>query len=284
MKLFWSLLIFYTLNACTCFSQDFHELITKTYGGFVPHELTRAEINKKIPELDSLFNLVKSDTLKYFPLLKNELQRDDNPKYFYYDFGHFLFITSKDKQKNQIFINSLRKADIRDLNQDLYWKLVRYLALRKYDITDLALKILEMDKFEAYIPEHAFGIDKDYVFYYFLIPLESKLYVGKLIKRYSDEKSLENQKIILRMLWRANNCIANDFLKTIYFDSKTDIVLKQQLKSYNLENSKLKVPDVKLQNILNRESEVYNFITDYTIREIDDVTKKKRKYLCISDN
>lgn len=284
MKFLGLLLIFFTLNEYSCFSQDFHELITKTYGGFVPHESTRAEINKKIPELDSLFNLVKSDTLKYFPLLINELERDDNPKYFYYDFGHFLFITSKDKKTNQIFINALKKADIRDLNQDLYWKLVRYLALRKYDITDLALKILEMDKFEAYIPEHAFGIDKDYIFYYFLIPLDSKVYVERLIKRYLDEKSLENQEIILRMLWRTNNCIANDFLKTIYFDSKTDIVLKRKLKSYNLEDSKLKVPDIKLGKILDRESEVYNFITDYTIREIDDLTKKKRKYLCISDN
>jgi hypothetical protein len=60
------------LSLLTSFSFGQSLNIDKIYD-FSPHKLTKAEQQRKFPSLDSLWNKVRSDTAKYLPLLRGEL-------------------------------------------------------------------------------------------------------------------------------------------------------------------------------------------------------------------
>jgi len=264
----------------TSYGQTFHETIQRVYGGFIPHKTSRADINKKIVQLDSLFKVVQSDTTKYLPLLRDELIQPDNPPYFYWD-GAELLLSTKSKGAEKLFIQSVKKTDMEDMDTDIYWHRIRYLALNGFDISDLAIKILDVEDFKAVIYEHAFTIDKDYCLYYLLIPLTPDKYVDKLIERHKNEKNASTKEIIIKMLWRSRSCLANSYLMTLEQDLMTNQSTKEQIKKMNIKNISDTPPDSKYQKDFDRQKEVYRFITDYTIKEIDGLTKRLRKYNCL---
>lgn len=275
------LFIFFLQWSYPNFSQDFHSLVQKTYGGFEPHKLTRSEINKKMPELESFFKMVQSDTTKYLPDLRKELRRDDNPAYFYYDCGQLLLITSKAEGIEKIYINAIKKADINDLDTDVYWHLLHSLAVKKYDISDLAIEILDVKGFNAVIYGHAFTIDKDYCLYYLLAPLPPNAYVNKLIDRYKTESDETNKAAIVKMLWHSCSCTGNDFLQKLSNDPKTSSSIKAQIDDLDIKFNAEKIIDNKYVDILARRNEICRIITDYTIKEVPDITEKLRKYKCL---
>jgi hypothetical protein len=264
--------------------QSFHDEINKIYGGFVPHEVSNDIYNKKMKQFDSLWILIKSDTLKYIVELRNELQRNDNPGFFYYDCGALLESISNIQSDQIIALKALSKADldIRDVNSDVYFRTLRRGTLKQIDIIDLAIKILDKNNYDAYILEHAFTIEKDYCLYYLLIPQDPQKYVPKLINRYKAEKNLENKKAIVNMLWHSCSCSANDFLFELFKSPKTDNKIKDLLNDLVFNStSDTKPRDKKYAELLKRREEVYSIITDYTIKEVIPLTKKIRKYNCL---
>jgi len=265
----------------TSHGQTFHETIQRVYGGFIPHKTSRADINKKIVQLDSLFKIVQSDTAKYLPQLRDELIRTDNPPYFYWDCAQLLLSTSKAADTKDIFIQAVKKTDMEDMDTDIYWHTIRTLALKGVDISDLAIKILDVSNFKAVIYEHAFTIDKDYCLYYLLIPLTADKYVDKLVVRYKQETNEDTKKIIVKMLWHSSSCLANNYLMTLERDLTTNQNIKEQIKKMKIKNVSDTPPDSKYQKDFDRQKEVYHFITDYTIKEIDGLTKGLRKYNCL---
>ncbi len=261
--------------------KDFHTMIQDIYGGFIAHQVSDENYNNKMKELDSFWKMVQSDTLTYLPELQKELQREDNPNYFYWDGACLLYMTSKSESNISIIIKALKIVDIKDVNTDVYFSIVRKYAFKNIDISDLAIKILDRENFEAIITNHAFKIDKSYCFYYLLIPLTPSNYVNKLIDKYSKENNINNKGIILKMLWHTNTCIANEFLTRISNDNTLDNELKNLLNELKIDKIGDKIIDKKYKKAIERRKEVYSYITDYTIKEIDELTKTIRNYNCL---
>lgn len=262
------------------YGQDFHKTIQRVYG-FVPHKTSRTEVNKRIVQLDSLFKAVQADTSKYLPALREELIRNDNPPYFYWDGACLLLSTSKSEETKQLFIQAVEKTDMRDMDTDIYWHQIRSLSLKGYDISNLALKILDVEKFNAVIYEHVFTIDKDYCLYYLLIPLSPDKYVNKLIERYKIENNEDNKNVIIKILWFSRSCTANNFLLSLPKNTSKDKIVTKILKKLKVNNLSISLSYKNYDKHIDRLKEVYTFITDYTIREINGLTYKLRKYNCL---
>ena len=271
-----------TLFTSFSYGQRFHETIANLYGGFIPHESSDDAYNKKMKQLDSLWILVKSDTVMYINELRKELQKNDNPSFFYYDGGALLTSVSNSNSDKIIAIKALEKTDILDVDSDIYFHMVQSSSLNQIDITNLAIKILDKEQFQAYIVEHAFTIDKDYCLYYLLIPQDPLIYVPKLIERYKLENKIENKTVIINMLWHSCSCLANDFMKEILRNPKTEKECKQLLKDLGfISNSTTKPRGKKYNKLIKKRKDTYSIITDYTIQEIKTLTKKLRKYNCL---
>ena len=77
------------------YSQSFHEEV-QTVFNFTPSELSKEEQQKIFPKLDKFFNKVISNKTEYLQPLRDELLRNDNNPYFYFDGGILLMEISNE--------------------------------------------------------------------------------------------------------------------------------------------------------------------------------------------
>jgi len=68
----------------TIYGQDFKQSIDRVYN-FNPASISDEERIAKSSQLDSIWNLVKSDTTKYLGELRQELKDTSHHSFFYFD-------------------------------------------------------------------------------------------------------------------------------------------------------------------------------------------------------
>jgi hypothetical protein len=178
---------------------SFHERVLATYN-FAPHSLTKEEISAKSKILDTFWTEVKADQAADLPALRKELVRPDAPAYFEYDGAKLLLSLSKLRSDESIALSAISHADIVDLQSTDYFLTVHSMSVDGLDITTAALKILEDDKFQAYIPQHALTLDQEMCLVYLLLPADERLYLNAIEQRLFQEKRVVAQKSLLSVL------------------------------------------------------------------------------------
>jgi len=281
------LTIFLLTISFNIYGQDnFKKEIDKVYN-FHPNELSKEEQQKTFPTLDTLFERIKSDTIKYLPLLRQELKSNDHFPYFYYDCGQLLMIISKSISDNELAAEAFSKCNIRDLDPKVYVSLLSRLANKDINTTKAAVKILEDSTFHFYLIEHgAFDFMQGYCLMYCLLPLDPNMYVDTLTKIFQQTKDIIAQKSIITTLWFSYSCQGDKFLQSLN-ESNT---LKKEVAEYAqrlLADNKLDKDYKKLLKKITpneldemKKSGLRRF-SDEAIEDLDFVTKAKRqKFNC----
>jgi hypothetical protein len=178
---------------------SFHDRVLATYN-FAPHTLTKEEISSKSQKLDAFWAEVKANQATDLPALREELARPDAPAFFEYDGAKLLLSLSKLRSDESIALSAISRADLADLQLTDYFLTVHAMSVDGLDTTTAALKILEQDKFQAYIPQHALTLDQEMCLVYLLLPTEERFYLTAIEQRLFQEKSVIAQKSLLSVL------------------------------------------------------------------------------------
>jgi hypothetical protein len=178
---------------------SFHERVLATYN-FAPHSLTKEEISAKSKKLDTFWTDVKANQVTDLPALREELARPDAPAYFEYDGAKLLLSLSKLRSDESNALAAINHANLADLQFTDYFLTVHAMSVDGLDTTTAALKILEDDNFQAYIPQHALTLDQEMCLTYLLLPTEERFYLAAVEQRLFQEKSIVAQKSLLSVL------------------------------------------------------------------------------------
>jgi len=178
---------------------SFRERVLATYN-FAPHTLTKEEISAKSKKLDTFWTEVKANQAADLPALREELARPDAPAFFEYDGAKLLLSLSKSRSDESIALSAISHADLADLQFTDYFLTVHAMSVDGLDTMTAALKILQDDKFQAYIPQHALTLDQEMCLAYLLLPTEERFYLSAIEERLFQEKSVVAQKSLLSVL------------------------------------------------------------------------------------
>ncbi|WP_299989491.1 hypothetical protein [uncultured Pontibacter sp.] len=268
------LLLGISLNA---FGQELHSEVEKVFN-FYPHKLTSEEQKALYPKLDKFFELVINDKEKYIEPLRNELRREGNNPYFYFDGGVLLLEISQEPKDIQLVADALVKADLRDLPGDIYLKHLLSLSLKGADIIDPALHVLDDTTFYAFIPQHVLTLNYGEGLKFLLPRYQPELYIDKLISKYEQITSTDKKLTCIDLFIYANSCQADKFLDAQLMDSKQP----KQLHDKIAETLKLtKVSRSENSNKYNKLFEerklVLSRISDEAIYDLNKVTLRMRK-------
>jgi plasmid stabilization system protein ParE len=178
---------------------SFHDRVLATYN-FAPHSVTKEEISAKSKTLDTFWTEVKANQATDLPALREELARPDAPTFFEYDGAKLLLSLSNLRSDESIALSAINHADLADLQFTDYFLTVHAMSVDGLDTMTAALKILEDDKFQAYIPQHALTLDQEMCLAYLLLPTDERFYLGAIEQRLFQEKSVVAQKSLLSVL------------------------------------------------------------------------------------
>lgn len=261
------------------YGQDLHDEVTKVYN-FYPHKMTSEEQQAVYPKLDSFFALVTSNKDKFLESLREELKRDDNNPYFYFDGGLLLLEISKTEKDYQLVADALTKTDLRDLPSDIYLNHVLDLSIKGANVIDAALHVLDDTTFQAFISQHALTLKYATGLKFILPRYQSELYIEKLISRFDLTQSIDLKITYLDLFIYASCCKADEVLSSsVSSDNEklseaTKAAYKQQKVSQN-SNEK------KYLKYFNERKSNLNRISDEAAYELDDFTLKMRQsYIC----
>jgi len=264
------------------FSQSFHEEVQSTYN-FSPHKLTKIEHQNLLPKLDKFFEKVISNKTEYLQLLRDELIRNDNNPYFYYDGGILLMEISTEPSDLQLIADVLVKSNLKDLPPELYLKHILRLSIKGADVIDAALHIYSDPTFQVFIVQHSLLLNQGECLKFILPRYDSELYVKKLIDTYSKVDSISIKKSIISLLYYSRNCEADSFIKSSLMNNNSKeikLLIKSILKQ---EPRSRKSDKIKYQKIRTEINTVINRISDEAIYELNELTEKLSKYYKCED-
>lgn len=272
------------VTTSTCFTQSLNDDIKQTYD-FSPGKLTREEQNRKISLMDDFWNKVKSDTSKYLNELRTELQSDDNPKFFYFEGGQLLLSISKAFDDKKNVLNAILKSDLSDIDRRTFVATLNYLAKSGLNTTEAALKILDDKEFKFFIPEHSFYFNQGYCLTYSLLPANTDFYLKAVVSRFKEEKDVNAQKSIVTLLWFANTCNGNDFLKELTKDKGIDQEVADYIddlltRKFKKEKYYKELDNMNYDDLVKAQIASTNRMSDEAIYELDYITKLLRKNNC----
>jgi len=176
-----------------------HERVQATYN-FSPHLLTKEQISQKSSELDLFWNQVKANQSSDLPALREELARPNAQSFFEFDGAKLLLSLSKSRSDEVIALSAIAHADLADLQSTDYFLTVHAMSVDGLDTTTAALKILEDDHFQAYIPAHSLTLDQSMCLAYLLLPTPESFYLTTIAQRLFQEKSVVAEKSLLDVL------------------------------------------------------------------------------------
>lgn len=218
MKLLTTVIL--TLLVTFTFGQTLTDEIDSIYN-FKPSKLSSKEQETKFPALDKFWDKIKSDTAKYLPLLRYELNQAQHNPFFYYDGSALLLSLSQATTDKELAAQTIAKCDLDDISQKIYVTTLNKLAQDGINITLAAVKILYDDKFSFFIPQHAMTFNQGYCLTYMLLPQKTNHYIDTLISIFQTV-STTSKKSIITTLWFAYSCKGDNFLKSIITNKITD--------------------------------------------------------------
>ncbi|WP_295796822.1 hypothetical protein [Mucilaginibacter sp.] len=254
--------------------------IDNTYN-FKPSKLSKAEQQAKFPVMDKLFDKIKNDTAQYLPQLRSELAANGHNPYFYYDGCSLLLALSDKSADRNLIAQAIVKADLEDLNPEMYIRMLNQLANEGTNVTAAALKILNDDKFLFFLPQHVFTFDQGYALTYMLLPQKTTSYVDDLISVFKTS-SPTAQRSILFTLWFVYSCKGDELIKAAIDDKSLSKDVRKFAKEV-MAHSKLSqeegdyIKTLGKAELSNLKTEALKRFSDEAVGELDLATKILRR-------
>ena len=273
--------IFFSLTNII-YSQSFHEEV-QTVFNFTPSELSKEEQQEIFPKLEKFFEKVISNKTEYLQPLRDELLRNDNNPYFYYDGGILLMEISNDPSDLQLVADVLVKTNLKDLVPKFYLQRLLGLSIKGVNVIDAALHIYSDLTFQVFIVQHSLLLNQGECLKFILPRYDSELYVKKLIEIYSETDSTSTKKSIISLLYYSRNCEADSFIKLSLKNRKPKEVKTLIKTILKLEPRNKKSDKKEYQKIRNEINTVMNRISDEAIYELNQLTEKlSLNYKCVN--
>jgi hypothetical protein len=179
---------------------SFHDRVVAIYN-FLPRNLNQKAIETKSKELDVFWKEVKARGPQGLEELRAELRRSDGPIFFNYDGAKLLLSLSKSPEDRRLALAAINRADLRDIQRDDYFYTIHAFAVEGLDTSEAAMKILDEENFQVFVPQHYLTLGQDYCLVYLLLPTEESFYLEKVERRLFAEKNITAQKSLLTILW-----------------------------------------------------------------------------------
>jgi hypothetical protein len=243
---------------------EFLARIHKIYD-FEPSKLSIEEREQKSKELDAFWKEVEEDKEKLLPALREALRSDKTSAFFHFDGAQVLIVASPEPADFQLAADAIARADLKDIQQEVYFRFTHHLATRGADVTTAVGKILDSPGFEAFIPQHVLTLDQARCAVYCILPMRDDLYSDQLIARLLKEKDPKATKSILLCLSSTVTEKARKALRE-FSSSTTDKELKV-LAERGAAYEKDRPPAAKVSA---RRELLFKFLEDYLERRDED--------------
>jgi hypothetical protein len=275
MKRFF-LIVTLLLISSNSFGQSFHEEVTKVFN-FSPHKMTKEEQKAVIPTLDKFFDMVEKDKNKYLEPLRQELKRNDNNPYFYFDGGVLLFQISQSKEDIQLVSDALVKSDLRDLPPNIYLEYILTLSLKDANVIDAALHVLDDTNFTAIIPQHALALEYGEGLQFILPRYTPDLYIDKLIAKFNLIPSVSKKLTCMDLFIYANCCKADNFLNSLTDSSQPEEIRNKAIEILKKTSVSKSYDEKKYSNLFEKRKNILTRISDEAMYESARITISMRK-------
>ena len=260
------------------YAQSFHDEVQSVFN-FSPQKLTEKEQDKIFPILDDFFKKVIANKSDYLEPLREELKRNDNNPYFYYDGGILLMEISNEPSDLQLIADALVKTDLKDLNSKMYLYHLMKLSIKGTDVIDAALHIYQDPSFQVYIEQHALLLNQGECLKFILPRYESDKYVKKLSDIYSKSDSISTKESIISLLYYSRNCEADKIIESIKTNKNEPKEIKTLINiTQKLNQKKRKSDKKKYQKIRSEIKTTLTRISDEAIYELNELTEELSKY------
>jgi hypothetical protein len=181
-------------------STDFHSLIIRSYS-FAPSRTSTEERESKSKAMNAFWSFVSSDSATLLPKLRAELERKDNPDFFYYDGAKLLLSLSRETKDKQLAIASIARSDLSEIQPLDYVHTLMIWGAEGVDTSDAAFRVLDYPGFTIMVPAQAFKLQQNYSLILMLYQMPDQLFVNKAVNRLLAEKNIISQKSLLEVLW-----------------------------------------------------------------------------------
>jgi hypothetical protein len=132
----------------------------KTYG-FQPSHLLDKQRQSKSLQMDAFWRLVGEDKQVGVPCLSQLLGAEKQDGFFLFDGASLLYSLDQSEAPTRLVIDSLRRADMAEIEPSGYLRLLLRMSNAGVDIGPLAQRYLEYPKVDTYVPQHAMDLDRD---------------------------------------------------------------------------------------------------------------------------
>jgi hypothetical protein len=261
--------------------QSLHDDIQEIYN-FEPHKLSRQEQEPKSKLMDGFWKKVTENKDKYLDELRTELKDPNNPAFFLYDGGHLLLSLTKSKDDYQIALDAMTKGNLKDIDPADYIRTINFFAVNELNTTEAALKIVSEETFVAYIPQHAMSLDVGLSLRFMLLPINSDLYIKRVIEKLKLVKDTKTTIYLLNFLLYTCTCEGDSVIQEYSEDKNQDDSVREQAAQL-VKKNKVKRSDSssKYTDLVKKRREILSRVSDEALDELNDVSRKlKELYKC----
>ena len=202
-----------------------HAEIASVYA-VVPHRLDEAGQKAAAERMDGFWKKLSADPAHGVPALRMELQRTDQPAFFYYDGAHLLARLSTDKDSLAVALNAIGRAPLEDVDAADYVDFVRFFSAHGLDAHAAAMRILDEKTFKVSVPQHALMLGKDYALVSMLYVQPEDTFVPAVVERLAKERDADSAKALLLAAWYSATPAADTALRQVADDAKADAAVR----------------------------------------------------------
>lgn len=262
-------------------AQQLHKDVQEIYN-FEPHKISSKEKEEKSKRMDLFWEKVTKNKKESLEELKIELRDSTNSSFFLYDGGNLLLSLTESKEDNQIALDAMSRVNLKDINLADYVRSMNYFALKGFNTTNAALKIISLDTFVAYIPQHAMELGKGLALRFMLLPINSSLYIQKTIDALATAKDTDSKKHLLNFLLYTNTCEGDSIILKYASDkNQSQDVTNYAASLAKMNNVKRQSDPSAYSTLVLERRQILSRISDEALDELNDLTRKmKEKYEC----
>ncbi|MBI3818459.1 MAG: hypothetical protein HY286_07200 [Planctomycetes bacterium] len=198
---------------------EFSDRVGKVYS-FRPNEINESEKGGRGAELDKFWQMVKGDRERYLSPMRWELAQPREYSYFYLDGSSLLLTISLAPEDGYRALEALTKVDPRDMQKTIYFQIVHILAVRGFDTSAAAFKVLGYADFTVNVPEHFMTIDREQALLYMLLPTQDEYVIPNVLRRYAVEKDEGAKGALLSLAYYTITKEGDALLRRVAANSK----------------------------------------------------------------
>lgn len=223
--------LFLLISICS-YSQttcDSLTLLKKRIYGFKPSEFSDSLKNIKSAELDTFWQVARTNPKEAAPCLQNLIENETKDSYFCFDASSLLLRLDTTDKYLQTVIEGINKCDLEDLQLTPYLQICFYLGHKGQEIGELAIKLISIPKAKVFLANHFITLNA----------IDASIFLFNTMSTESAEKILISAILNGNPTAKHNAAILLNYLATDNGDSLLNLMTaEKQLPDLTIEQIK----------------------------------------------